>query len=197
MFRNLISKQNNDLQLFNKIKVTTNNKCNIYTSSSDFDIDQADRLKRREKMKKMLDDEHMTKRQAFLEREKHWESLVDLKLLREEDLFINKLHREAVARGHFTYDDPDTGYRVLTRYRHFLKGTCCGNACRHCVYEHENVPEELKRRRVYNSAFWVDMSERPDLCKYENDARRVPGSIEVRKLLDGIDPEEDPLLFKH
>jgi hypothetical protein len=28
---------------------------------------------------------------------------------------------------------------VLTEHYHRLRGTCCGNACRHCPYNHCNV----------------------------------------------------------
>ena len=64
-------------------------------------------------------------------------------------------HRRAVARGHFTYDDPATGLRVMTRLRHHLKGSCCGSACRHCVYSHTNVPPEVAAARRWNGAYWV------------------------------------------
>ena len=70
-------------------------------------------------------------RERFAAREKEWEALVDVRLLRPEDLRIREAHKGAVAQGHFTYNDPTTGYRVMTRLRHFLRGSCCGNACRH------------------------------------------------------------------
>ena len=28
----------------------------------------------------------------------------------------------------------ENGYFVFTELYHFLKGTCCGNSCRHCAY---------------------------------------------------------------
>ena len=31
------------------------------------------------------------------------------------------------------------GYMVLTEAFHLARGNCCGNACRHCPYDHENV----------------------------------------------------------
>jgi len=65
-------------------------------------------------------------------------------------------HRKAVNNGHFTYDDPITGLKVMTRLRHHLKGTCCGSACRHCVYNHEAIPYELRGAKRFNSSFWVD-----------------------------------------
>ncbi len=29
---------------------------------------------------------------------------------------------------------------VLTEWYHLRRGYCCGNKCRHCPYDHENVP---------------------------------------------------------
>jgi len=39
----------------------------------------------------------------------------------------------------FYYDE--RGYIVLTEKYHLAKGFCCGNGCRHCPYNYENVPE--------------------------------------------------------
>jgi hypothetical protein len=33
------------------------------------------------------------------------------------------------------------GYVVLTEKYHLDKGYCCGNGCKHCPFQHENVPE--------------------------------------------------------
>lgn len=52
-------------------------------------------------------------------------------LLTDEEKQIHNLHEEAVSKGHFTYHDPKTNERILTRLRHYLRGKCCGNACRH------------------------------------------------------------------
>ncbi|AWW75203.1 hypothetical protein CD351_12270 [Erythrobacter sp. KY5] len=52
------------------------------------------------------------------------------------------LHEAACARGERKYTDPDTGYVVFTRLAHLERGECCGSACRHCPYGHENVPPE-------------------------------------------------------
>jgi hypothetical protein len=41
----------------------------------------------------------------------------------------------------------EQGYIVLTESFHLKKGYCCGNGCRHCPYDHENVPEP-KRSEV-------------------------------------------------
>ena len=56
------------------------------------------------------------------------------------------LHEAAVARGEYSYVDPETGYMVFTELQHRERGNCCGSACRHCPYGHANVPD--KRRTV-------------------------------------------------
>jgi hypothetical protein len=33
------------------------------------------------------------------------------------------------------------GYMVLTAAYLLERGFCCGNGCRHCPYDYENVPE--------------------------------------------------------
>ncbi|MDJ0643424.1 MAG: DUF5522 domain-containing protein, partial [Erythrobacter sp.] len=50
------------------------------------------------------------------------------------------MHESACERGELSYIDPETGYLVFTRLAHLDRGTCCGSACRHCPYDHENVP---------------------------------------------------------
>jgi hypothetical protein len=37
-------------------------------------------------------------------------------------------------------------YMVFTEAWHLKRGYCCGSACRHCPYEHENVPPESASR---------------------------------------------------
>lgn len=151
-------------------------------------------------------------REEFKIKEQYWDSLVNLESLRDEDIKILQAHRAAVAAGHFTYDDPETSFRVMTRLRHFLRRTCCGNACRHCVYDHENVPEELKENRVFNSAFWVNKWElkRPlledkidspvskDKIKV-NDKENLSIDLLFSTVHNQEDEEEelDPELFKH
>jgi hypothetical protein len=38
----------------------------------------------------------------------------------------------------------EDGLMVLTRKYHLERGFCCGNGCRHCPYQFENVPEPKK-----------------------------------------------------
>ena len=35
----------------------------------------------------------------------------------------------------------EEGYIVLTEKYHLAKGYCCGNGCKHCPYNYDNVPE--------------------------------------------------------
>ncbi|MFM2138133.1 MAG: hypothetical protein RJA57_440 [Bacteroidota bacterium] len=35
----------------------------------------------------------------------------------------------------------EAGFVVLTEAYHLEKGYCCGNGCRHCPFNYENVPE--------------------------------------------------------
>ena len=35
----------------------------------------------------------------------------------------------------------EEGFVVLTEQYHLEKGYCCGNGCKHCPYDYENVEE--------------------------------------------------------
>jgi len=43
---------------------------------------------------------------------------------------------ELIEGKHYYLED---GLMVLTERFHRVRGNCCGNACRHCPYNHENV----------------------------------------------------------
>ena len=47
---------------------------------------------------------------------------------------------QQLAEGEDYYYN-EQGYIVLTENFHLKKGTCCGNGCKHCPYEYENVAE--------------------------------------------------------
>ncbi|MBT8115504.1 MAG: hypothetical protein KJP04_08990 [Arenicella sp.] len=36
----------------------------------------------------------------------------------------------------------ENGFMVFTRAYHLARGSCCGSACRHCPYDHQNVPRQ-------------------------------------------------------
>jgi hypothetical protein len=44
--------------------------------------------------------------------------------------------KQLVEGVHYYMED---GLMVLTEHYHRIRGTCCGNACRHCPYDHRNV----------------------------------------------------------
>ena len=52
---------------------------------------------------------------------------------------VQALHLTACEAGEALYRDPATGYWVMTRTAHLERGSCCGNACRHCPWDHEAV----------------------------------------------------------
>mmetsp|Transcript_35584 Transcript_35584/g.83159 ORF Transcript_35584/g.83159 Transcript_35584/m.83159 type:complete len:430 (+) Transcript_35584:84-1373(+) len=57
---------------------------------------------------------------------------------------IEEVHRTAVRKKELTYEDPETGYTVFTQLQGIQRGYCCGSGCRHCPYNHMNVPPERK-----------------------------------------------------
>lgn len=71
------------------------------------------------------------KMKIFWENETLLKSNLQYDLLSKDDKEVHDLHENAIRKGHFTYDDPKTNERIRTRLRHFLRGKCCGNACRH------------------------------------------------------------------
>jgi hypothetical protein len=42
----------------------------------------------------------------------------------------------------------ENGNLVFTEAYHLKRGYCCGNGCRHCPYQYENVPEPLKSELI-------------------------------------------------
>ncbi len=40
----------------------------------------------------------------------------------------------------------EQGFIVLTEKYHLQKGFCCGNGCKHCPYNYENVPEPQRTK---------------------------------------------------
>ncbi len=37
---------------------------------------------------------------------------------------------------------------VFTASWHLQRGTCCGNSCRHCPFNHINVPPETAKKTI-------------------------------------------------
>jgi diphthamide synthase (EF-2-diphthine--ammonia ligase)/ABC-type hemin transport system substrate-binding protein len=67
------------------------------------------------------------------------------------DFDFSVRHEKACAAGNLTYEDPETGYTVMTEIAHKRRGKCCGSGCRHCPYAHENVKD--KGSRIQQPAF--------------------------------------------
>lgn len=50
--------------------------------------------------------------------------------------------KDLIEGIHYYFNEE--GYIVLTEQYHFEQGYCCGNGCKHCPFEYENVPEPRK-----------------------------------------------------
>ena len=70
-------------------------------------------------------------RAEFHDKERVLADLVEFDKLSSTELAIHSAHDEAVKQHLIKYDDPATGKKVFTRFGHFNRGKCCGNACRH------------------------------------------------------------------
>jgi hypothetical protein len=69
--------------------------------------------------------------------------------------------QEWIEGVHYYLDND--GWVVLTEKYLLEKGYCCGNGCRHCPYEYENVPDEKRRSalRAKRSAIRESENDRP------------------------------------
>lgn len=83
-----------------------------------------------------LSEKQREARLKFLEAEAKWDAQIVWGNLTGNDIKIVETHKKAVLNGHFTYDDCKLGKKVMTRLRHFLRGSCCGSACRHVCDNH-------------------------------------------------------------
>ncbi|MEM0953253.1 MAG: DUF5522 domain-containing protein [Pseudomonadota bacterium] len=71
----------------------------------------------------------------------------------------DEAHRQALEAGHPSYIDPDTGYAVFTRATLEARGKCCGCGCRHCPFQHTNVPVTERAQRIQNAAWLTDPND--------------------------------------
>lgn len=55
---------------------------------------------------------------------------------------LQLLHDKACLNQRNYYVDPATGFNVFTSDFHRKRGQCCGGGCRHCPFDHINVPAE-------------------------------------------------------
>ncbi len=64
---------------------------------------------------------------------------------------IEQAHVDATEDGRNWYEDPVTGYKVLTEKFLVERGSCCGSGCRHCPFEDEPYEEkELDSESEYD-----------------------------------------------
>ncbi len=54
-------------------------------------------------------------------------------------------NEEFIEGVHFYFDE--SGLMALTEKYHLERGFCCGNGCRHCPFNYENV-EDSKRKEL-------------------------------------------------
>jgi hypothetical protein len=60
------------------------------------------------------------------------------------------MSQQLVEGVDFYYNEE--GYIVLTTKYHLEKGFCCGNGCRHCPYDFENVHEPKRSELMKQKA---------------------------------------------
>jgi hypothetical protein len=60
------------------------------------------------------------------------------------------MSQQLVEGVDFYYNEE--GYIVLTAKYHLEKGFCCGNGCRHCPYDFENVHEPKRSELMKQKA---------------------------------------------
>ena len=60
----------------------------------------------------------------------------------------NMKKKKLIEGEHFTYNEQ--GYMVLTAKYHLENGTCCGNGCLNCPYDHINVPKNRRKHLLNN-----------------------------------------------
>ena len=56
------------------------------------------------------------------------------------------------------YFDAD-GLMVFTKGYLLNRGFCCGNGCRHCPYEYENVPETIRATLINKQKLEIETSK--------------------------------------
>jgi tRNA (guanine-N7-)-methyltransferase len=70
----------------------------------------------------------------------------ELKQLLKEPAYLQAGMKELIENIDYYFNGD--GLIVLTEKYHLDKGYCCGNGCKHCPYQYENVPEPLKSELI-------------------------------------------------
>mmetsp|Transcript_63239 Transcript_63239/g.184788 ORF Transcript_63239/g.184788 Transcript_63239/m.184788 type:complete len:466 (+) Transcript_63239:110-1507(+) len=112
---------------------------------------------------------------------------------------VQRLHREAVARGLDTYVDPESGYEVFTA-SYLGSRACCGSGCRHCPWGHRNVPKgvpktEMARRDVPKSTLYTRKGDSGWSSLYNEEW--VLKSIPVYEAIGGVDELNSAIGLAH
>lgn len=55
------------------------------------------------------------------------------------------MEHESFTEGIDFYFD-ESGLMVFTKKYHLQRGYCCGNGCRHCPFEYENLEQPLRKK---------------------------------------------------
>lgn len=101
-------------------------------------------------------------------------------------------HKEACERFQHTYEDPATGYSVMTELAHKARGKCCGSGCRHCPYNHENVKD--KAARIKQPAFLHKAADNKLPIKVLFFSGGKDSFLTIRALMKQKEPSEVVLL---
>lgn len=67
------------------------------------------------------------------------------------------MDKEEFKEGIDFYFD-ESGLMVLTKNFHLKRGFCCGNGCRNCPFDYENVEENLRIHLLLKSKIIKDDS---------------------------------------
>lgn len=59
----------------------------------------------------------------------------------------------------FYFDE--NGLMVMTEKYHLERGYCCGNGCRHCPYEHENVKNKITSKKAEKNPAKINDRKKP------------------------------------
>ena len=59
-----------------------------------------------------------------------------------------KVEQDFIEGVHFYYNE--SRFIVFTEKYHLERGSCCGNGCKNCPYDYENVPEPIRRELLKN-----------------------------------------------
>jgi hypothetical protein len=69
--------------------------------------------------------------------------------MRKEKEELRQTKNKKMIEGIHYYIEVD-GKWVFTETHHKDRGYCCGNACRHCPFKYEAVPEPIRTRLLLN-----------------------------------------------